>query len=225
MTDYENNNLSESTDQVHPNAENTTTTPPPAVPEAAPVAEEAQPANGQRVSSNVPNLTLEPDSIPHVSPDFDPHIPGSAAQPFNMPDPPHAPEPPAAPVYQQVPPTYQTPYQGPGQGAPQYQTPQYSQPNQQPYYQNQYTTPPMGYNQKSRLAAGLLAILVGSLGIHNFYLGFNTRATVQLVISLAGGLLTCGVATIAMCIWAFIEGVLLLSGSRVFDGNGVILKD
>ena len=84
-----------------------------------------------------------------------------------------------------------------------------------------------GYAQKSRLAAGLLGIIFGSLGIHNFYLGFNTKAVVQLIVSLAGGLLTCGVATFAMWVWGFIEGILILSGNgpRQYDGNGVILRD
>ena len=70
-------------------------------------------------------------------------------------------------------------------------------------------------------------IMLGVFGVHNFYLGFNTRGTIQLVLSLAGGLLTCGVATVAVVIWAFIEGVMLLSAqpSRMYDGNGVILRD
>ena len=69
--------------------------------------------------------------------------------------------------------------------------------------------------------------MLGVFGVHNFYLGFNTRGTIQLVLSLAGGLLTCGVATVAVVIWAFIEGVMLLSAqpSRMYDGNGVILRD
>ena len=109
---------------------------------------------------------------------------------------------------------------------PQAPQPPGSQPYQQPYYQY-VPTPPPGYHQKSRMAAGLLAILLGVLGVHNFYLGFTSRGVVQLVVSLVGGILTCGMATLAVWIWAFIEGVLLLSGSRsrMFDGNGVSLID
>lgn len=40
--------------------------------------------------------------------------------------------------------------------------------------------------QKSKLTAGLLAIFLGTLGIHNFYLGFTTKAIIQLVVSLLG---------------------------------------
>ena len=60
------------------------------------------------------------------------------------------------------------------------------------------------------------------------YLGFNSRATIQLIVSLVGGIFTCGVATIGIAIWGFIEGILILSASspaRMYDGNGVILKD
>lgn len=151
---------------------------------------------------------------------------------------------------QQTPPQNPFPYDS----VPQYGAPQYTNPDpnpyggydngsygapQQPYgssqyqqsygtsYYQQYNVPPAGYAQKSRLAAGLLGIIFGSLGIHNFYLGFNTKAVVQLIVSLAGGLLTCGVATFAMWVWGFIEGILILSGNgpRQYDGNGVILRD
>ena len=106
----------------------------------------------------------------------------------------------------------------------------YGQPPQQPVaydYKPRYDVPPVGYQQKSRLAAGILAIMLGCFGIHNFYLNFNSRAIIQLVVSLAGGIITCGMATLAMEVWAFIEGIQLLSGhpSRLYDGNGVITKE
>ena len=39
--------------------------------------------------------------------------------------------------------------------------------------------------QKDRVAAGLLAIFVGGLGIHKFYLGYNKEGIITLVISVA----------------------------------------
>ena len=191
-------------------------------PEAAPAPEApgANPYNNQ-----VPHLTLDPNEPDPFQGD-----------PFHTPEPPQAPEPPRPePPYQQ--PRYEQPsYNDPSYGAPQYgapqynaqyQPPQYTQPPQQPYYQPQYNVPPAGYLQKSRLAAGLLGILLGTLGIHNFYLGFTTRGVIQLLVSLIGGIFTCGLATIAVAIWGFIEGVLLLSASpsRMYDGRGVILRD
>lgn len=75
--------------------------------------------------------------------------------------------------------------------------------------------------QKSRIAAGILAILVGSLGIHNFYLGYNARGTVQLLVTV----LTCGVGAVPMGIWALVEGIMLLCNSTNYDARGIPLKD
>ncbi len=156
----------------------------------------------------VPQLTLEPDPAPPT---------------ITFPEPPAAPEPPPEPVVQQQ---GNVQYTGQNNG---YRAPNFTAQSYQPPVQPQqpkYTTPPAGYLQKSRLAAGLLAFLLGGLGIHNFYMGMNTRGTVQLVLCLAGGLLTCGVASVAAVIWGLIEGVMILSeNGPKFDGNGVIMKD
>lgn len=233
MTDYENKELTGQPAEPAADKQTSNETELPASPveTASPEQAESAPQPAAYTAPETPHLTLEPDPVPPEVPTYETetNIPGSAAEPFHMPDPPRAPEPPRQePAYQQAPPTYTQP---PQYGAPQYQAPTYGQPVQQPYQQpaqqQYYNTPPVGYNQKSRIAAGLLAILFGVFGVHNYYLGFNSRATIQLVVSLAGGLLTCGVATVAMEIWAFVEGVLILSGSpsRIYDGNGVIMKD
>lgn len=78
--------------------------------------------------------------------------------------------------------------------------------------------------QKSKLAAGLLALFLGALGIHNFYLGYTNKAVVQLLVSLFGGLLTCGIATFAVLVWSFVEGILILVGSIAYDANDIPLK-
>lgn len=83
----------------------------------------------------------------------------------------------------------------------------------------------VGMNAKSKLAAGLLAIFLGAFGVHNFYLGYTKRAVIQLVVSLAGGLITCGIATLGIEIWAFVEGIMILTGSINRDGNGMPLRD
>lgn len=81
--------------------------------------------------------------------------------------------------------------------------------------------PPAGYAQKSKLVAGILGILIGGLGIHNFYLGFTKKALIQLLVSLC----TCGIGALPMQIWGLIEGIQYLTGSIAVDANGVILKD
>ena len=78
---------------------------------------------------------------------------------------------------------------------------------------------------KSKLCAGLLGIFLGAFGVHNFYLGFTTKAVVQLLVSLVGGLITCGVATVAIEIWGLVEGIMILCGNISTDANGIPLKD
>lgn len=79
---------------------------------------------------------------------------------------------------------------------------------------------PMG-EQKSKVAAGILGILLGSLGIHNFYLGYTGKAVAQLLISL----LSCGVLAVVSEIWGLVEGIMILTGSINTDGKGIPLKD
>ena len=78
---------------------------------------------------------------------------------------------------------------------------------------------------KSKLVGGLLCIFLGAFGVHNFYLGFTTKAVVQLLVSLVGGLITCGIATVAIQIWGLVEGIMILCGNVQTDANGVPLKD
>ncbi len=76
-------------------------------------------------------------------------------------------------------------------------------------------------NAKSKIAAGLLGIFLGWLGVHNFYLGYTGKAIAQLLISV----LSCFTLTFVSSIWGLIEGILILTGSINVDGNGNPLKD
>ena len=80
---------------------------------------------------------------------------------------------------------------------------------------------PQGVTQKSKIAAGILGILVGCLGVHNFYLGFNGKGIAQLLITI----LTCGYGVFISGIWGLIEGIMILTGSIDRDSRGVPLKD
>lgn len=64
---------------------------------------------------------------------------------------------------------------------------------------------------KSKVAAALLAFFLGCFGIHNFYLGFTGRGVAQLLITVLS--LSCGYGVIITWIWAFIEFILILTGS------------
>lgn len=69
---------------------------------------------------------------------------------------------------------------------------------------------------KSKIVAGILGILLGSLGIHNFYLGFTGKGIAQVLISVC----TCGVGSVVSGIWGLIEGIMILTGNIAFDANG-----
>ena len=84
---------------------------------------------------------------------------------------------------------------------------QYQQTSQ-PYVQSSTN----GGECKSKMAAGLLGIFLGSFGVHNFYLGYTGKAVAQLVLTI----FTCGISGI----WGFIEGILILCGSIKVDGKG-----
>lgn len=77
---------------------------------------------------------------------------------------------------------------------------------------------------KSKMAAGLLGIFLGSLGIHNFYLGYTGKAVGQLLLTLLGWIL-CGLGPIAAWIWGLVEGIMILSGSINTDAEGNELID
>lgn len=84
-------------------------------------------------------------------------------------------------------------------------------------------------NAKSKLAAGLLGIFLGYLGVHNFYLGYTQKAVIQLVLFIVGILTLCiGVGFfmyMAACIWGLVEGIMILCGKIEVDGQGNPLKE
>ncbi|MFF2269237.1 NINE protein [Cellulosimicrobium cellulans] len=116
----------------------------------------------------------------------------------------------------------------PPQGYPQQGYPQegygqqqgYAQPG--PYGQPGYD-PAYDPQAKSRLAAGLLGILVGSLGIHRFYLGYTGIGLTMLLVSV----LSFGFAAPVIAIWGLVEGILYLTsktGYYAVDSTGRPLR-
>lgn len=85
--------------------------------------------------------------------------------------------------------------------------------------------PPAGYRQRSRMAAGILGMLAGTMGLHNFYLGNNQRALTQLLLATLGAAVTCGISTVIVMVWGMSEGVKILEHKINTDGNGIWLKD
>lgn len=78
---------------------------------------------------------------------------------------------------------------------------------------------------KSRIVAGLLGIFLGALGLHNFYLGYTSRGLTQILVSIIGGIFSCGIATVAVSIWGLVEGIQILCNKINTDADGNPLKD
>lgn len=75
------------------------------------------------------------------------------------------------------------------------------------------TDQPSPYTKEQKdkkLLSGILAIVLGWLGIHKFILGYTVEGVIMLVVSLAGFLL-CGFPTMAVGIVGLIEGILYLT--------------
>ncbi|CAQ05873.1 hypothetical protein cu1914 [Corynebacterium urealyticum DSM 7109] len=77
---------------------------------------------------------------------------------------------------------------------------------------------------KSWAVAALLAFFLGSLGVHNFYLNYTTRAKWQLGLTIFGwatAIVLIGIPFIfAVQIWAFVEFILILTKSGPYDSDG-----
>lgn len=84
------------------------------------------------------------------------------------------------------------------------------------------------YQPKSKILAGLLGIFLGAFGVHNFYLGYTSKAVIQLVCSIVGLILSCVVIGIFVVlgieIWGLVEGILILTGKIDKDAKGVPLE-
>lgn len=107
----------------------------------------------------------------------------------------------------------------------------FAQPQAQPQYAvpvQPYGYPP--YAQKSKIVAALLAFFFGTLGVHNFYLGYTNRALIQLGLTIFGWftafILIGFIFIMAVGAWAFVEFILILvgSGQMAHDSRGFPLS-
>jgi TM2 domain-containing membrane protein YozV len=74
------------------------------------------------------------------------------------------------------------------------------------------TTPP---GAEKKLAAGICGILLGSLGIHKFILGYSTEGAIMLVVSVLGLVFSCfiipAIAPLVMSVIGLAEGIIYLT--------------
>ena len=70
----------------------------------------------------------------------------------------------------------------------------------------------VGQGQKSRIVAAILAILLGALGIHKFYLGMQKEGIIMLAICLVGSIVA-GIGPMLMGLVGLVEGIIYLTKS------------
>lgn len=95
--------------------------------------------------------------------------------------------------------------------------------------QNSPVQPSLSSAQKSKVTALILVIFVGSLGVHNFYLGHTGKGIAQLSLTVIGWItsfLLIGFVFLAIVgIWVLIELIQIATGSNGMqvDAEGVPL--
>ena len=159
-------------------------------------------------------------SAPHGSHGMgplEPYAQPSQPSPYGQPSQPSPyGQPPQLPPYGQPVSPYGQPPSPYGQAVPPYYPAPFDQ-RQQAYQNGLYAA------QKSRLAAGLLALFLGCFGIHNFYLGRVGIGVLQLLLTV----LSLFFLAPLVAIWVLIEAILILSRSPSFatDAKGIPLRD
>jgi len=81
------------------------------------------------------------------------------------------------------------------------------------YPRRQYTAEQV-YVSKDHVAAALIAIFLGALGIHKFYLGCYNAGFIMMAVSIVGGIVTFGLAAGVMGMISLIEGIIYLATSQ-----------
>jgi TM2 domain-containing membrane protein YozV len=72
------------------------------------------------------------------------------------------------------------------------------------------------FSDRSRVAAGILGILLGGLGVHSFYLGNIVKGIIQIIVTI----ITFGIGGL----WGFIEGIIIIAGGTWRDAGGKPLR-
>lgn len=65
--------------------------------------------------------------------------------------------------------------------------------------------------ENKKILVGVLAIVLGSLGVHKFILGYNKEGIILLVITIVVGFFTCGLGAGITGIVGLIEGIVYLT--------------
>ena len=84
--------------------------------------------------------------------------------------------------------------------------------------ENQYAPPeqvkPIEKSTRKKSVAICLAVFLGVLGVHNFYLGFTRKGVLQLLCAFIG------ISTI----WALIDLVMMIFKQELYDADGNLVE-
>lgn len=64
---------------------------------------------------------------------------------------------------------------------------------------------------EKKVAAGVLGILLGALGVHKFYLGYTKEGVIMLVATIVLAVVTCGMGAWVVWVIGLVEGILYLT--------------
>ena len=67
--------------------------------------------------------------------------------------------------------------------------------------------------ESKRVICGILGILLGSLGVHKFVLGYTSEGIIMLVLTFVISIFTCGIGAGLMGLIGLIEGIIYLTKS------------
>lgn len=70
---------------------------------------------------------------------------------------------------------------------------------------------PLSNQESKRVAAGILAILLGWAGVHKFILGYTAEGITMLVLTVVLTFITCGVFSGLIGLIGLIEGIVYLT--------------
>lgn len=77
--------------------------------------------------------------------------------------------------------------------------------------------PPVAVQQKSKVVAALLAWLLGSFGVHDFYLGYKKNGIIKIILTVTV------IGSVVSVVWSLVDFIKIICNGK-FDSNGQPLK-
>lgn len=88
---------------------------------------------------------------------------------------------------------------------------QNTNPSQNTTNNNNTSNRALSEYENRRILAGIMGVLFGAYGVHNFIYGYTTKGIIQILMSTILAIFTCGLSAIAAYIWGLVEGILILT--------------